>query len=145
MTLSRLSHILGVFTGAPLDEEGRNALVKEALLMTLARASSADSNIHPVEVDTVRKIVKRETGEDVSAADVKVAARSELFERESLERCLRRIGHRLDDEDRALIAQSLAEVIASDVRVTDREVEFFNRMATALRVSPAQLAGLIPD
>ena len=38
--------------------------------------------------------------------------------------------------------QALAEVINSDSKVSVLEVDFFNRVADALRISPAELAGL---
>jgi uncharacterized tellurite resistance protein B-like protein len=145
MNIANLGNIMKVFGGGEPDPQERQRLVKEAVLMTLARASNADADIQPVEVATVRRIVKRITGEDVSEADVRVAAHSELFETTPLDRCLARIRDRLDPRERVTIAQGLAEVIRSDVRVTDREVQFFERVAKALKITAAQLAGLVPD
>lgn len=145
MATSKLANILKFLTGGEPTPEERQHLVKEALLMTLARASSSDADIAPVEVETVRAIIKRATDEDVSAADVRVAAHSELFETSSLTNCLSRIGRKIGEEDRAMIARSLAEVIRSDLAVTKREVQFFNEVASALQVTPAGLAGLIAD
>jgi uncharacterized tellurite resistance protein B-like protein len=144
MSIAKLANVLKIFGGGePSPEEERN-LFKETLLMTLARASSADSSISPVEVETVRKIIKRVTDDDVSSADVRVAAHSELFETTPLTTCLSRIGRKLKVRDRVMVVQSLAEVIRSDVEVTAREVEFFDGIANALKVTPAELAGLIP-
>jgi len=145
MNIANLNTVLKFFGRGELNPEEKLQLVKEALLMTLARASDSDSNIHPVEVDTVREIVKKITGDDVSAADVRVAAGSEIFETTPLEQCLARMSSKLTTKDRALIANSLADVIRSDVRITSREVEFFGKVASALRITPAELAGLIPD
>lgn len=145
MSIASLNNVLKIFRGGEPTPEEQRQLVKEALLMTLARASSADTNIHPVEVETVQRIIKEVTGEEVSAADIRVAARSELFENTPLEKCLARIGRKLKAADRALIARSLAEVIRSDVKVTRYEVVFFDKIANALAVTPAELAGLIAD
>ena len=42
--------------------------------MTLARATSADTNIKNVEVERVQEVLKARTGDDFSAADIRVAA-----------------------------------------------------------------------
>ena len=57
-----------------------NELYKEVLLMTLSRAADADINIQTVEVDRIREILKKHTGEEFSAGDIRVAARArELY------------------------------------------------------------------
>jgi uncharacterized tellurite resistance protein B-like protein len=144
MSIAKLTHVLKIFGGAEPSPEEEHKLVKETLMMTLARASSADSSISPVEVETVREIIKRVTGDDVSSADVRVAAHAELFETTPLTTCLSRIGGKLKAKDRVMVVQSLAEVIRSDVEITAREVAFFDGVANALKVTPAELAGLIP-
>ena len=88
MSIANLSHILNIFRGSDLNDEEESVLFAEVLLMTLARASSSDSNTHPIEVETVRKIVLAATGEEVSDADVRVASASELYESASLEKYL---------------------------------------------------------
>jgi uncharacterized tellurite resistance protein B-like protein len=145
MSIATLSNVLKIFGGGEPSAEEERQLVKEALLMTLARASAADSQIHPVEVETVREIIRQATGEDISPADVRVAAHSELFESTPLTSCLAGIGRKIKAGDRAMIVRSLAEVIKSDVKVTAREVAFFNDVAGALKVTPAELAGLIAE
>lgn len=140
-----LGRLLRFFGGGELDPQEKQELVKEALLMTLARASSADIDLAPVEVDKVREIIKKVTGAEVSQADVRVAAHSELFETAPLTQYLSRLSGKLDPQDRAMIAQSLAEVIRSDRQITFREVEFFDKAAHALRVSPSELMGLFSD
>ena len=143
MSMAGLKNILKIFGGSELTEEEKQALVKEAALMTLARATASDSNIKKVEVETVREIVERVTGEEVSVADVRVAANSKLFESAPLERYLEDVGRKIDVADRLDIANALAEVIISDERVSSREVTFFNMVAGAFQLSPAELAGLI--
>ncbi len=145
MSIADLSNVLKIFGGGEPTPEEHQQLVQEALLMTLARAASADANIAPCEVTTVQTIVKRETGKDISEAEIRVAARGELFETTPLDKYLSSVARKLNEGDRALIARALAEVILSDVQVTAREVAFFNQMAGALDVSPASLAGLTAD
>jgi len=143
MAIIDLGNVKKIFGGAKSGPEQRQDLLKEVLLMTLARASSSDSNTNPVEVDTVQRVMKEVTGETVSAADIRVAAASEIFERAPLEKYLGSVASELTAQDRVTVAQSLATVIKSDVRVSQQEVEYFNKIVAALGVTAAELAGLV--
>lgn len=145
MSIADLSNVLKIFRGTDLTPEEKKQLFREVLLMTLARASNSDANIAPVEVETVQAIVKKTTGKDISAASIRVAAASDLYETASLEKFLSSCGRKLDATSRVTTVQALAEVIKSDTRVTSREVDFFDMVARALAVTPAELAGLVVD
>ena len=112
--------------------------------MTLARASDADINIQTVEVDRIRQIIKQHTGEDVSAADIRVAARAELYAEATLRKYLASVRKKLSSKHRAETVHALADVFCSDSAVSVLEVDFFNGVAEALQVTPAELAGLVP-
>lgn len=141
MALGDLSNILKIFGGGEPSPEQKDALVKEALLMTLARASSSDANIDPVEVKTVQRIVKRITGEDVTDADVRLASRPALFKEAPFSRYLASVRGKLDSEERAMIVRALADVIRSDTRVSALEIDFFNMVRDELKV-PSELVSL---
>jgi uncharacterized tellurite resistance protein B-like protein len=143
--MANLSNVLKIFRGTDLNPEEESELFREVLLMTLSRASSSDANIAPIEVETVQAIVEKSTGEEVSAADIRVAAASELYETAPLEKYLSSCGRKLDATSRVATVQALADVIKSDTRVTSREVQFFDMVALALAVTPAEIAGLIVD
>jgi uncharacterized tellurite resistance protein B-like protein len=145
MTIASLGNVLKIFGGGEPSPEQHQQFVKEALLMTLARASSSDSNINPVEVSSVRRIIKQATGDDVSEADVRIAASAEIFETTSLHSALAKLSHKLNSSDRVLIASSLATVIKSDSHISEREADFFDEVARALKISPAELVGLVPE
>jgi uncharacterized tellurite resistance protein B-like protein len=145
MGLAQFVSIVRIFGGGASDEAERQSLFKEALLLTLARATSSDVNIRPAEVATVRKIMKSVVDEDVSEADVRVAAGSELYERASLDDYLSAIGRKLSPRDRATLVQSLAQVIRSDRRISPKEVEFFDRVVSAVRATPSEIAGLLEE
>lgn len=145
MSIADLSSVLKIFRGTDLTPEEEKHLFREVLLMTLARASSSDANIAPVEVETVQAILEKTTGKDISAASIRVAAASDLYETASLEKFLSSCGRKLDATSRVTTVQALAEVIKSDTRVTSREVDFFDMVARALAVTPAELAGLVVD
>ena len=142
MAIADLKNVLKIFGGSDISEDAQNELFKEVLLMTLARAADADINIQSVEVDRIRKILKDKTDEEFSAADVRVAARAELYAEASLRKYLASVQKKLTEEQRADTIQALAEVMRSDETVSVLEVDFFNGVAGALGVTPAQIAGL---
>jgi uncharacterized tellurite resistance protein B-like protein len=144
MNIAKLGSVIRVLQGGEAKKQKeQKELFNEVLLMTLARASRSDVNIHPVEVDTIRKLVAKMTGEQVTAADVRVAAMSEIYETTPLEKALHRLGNTLSPEYRANVVQALAKVIRSDTEVSAQEIEFFNMVSEALDASPAEIAGLI--
>jgi uncharacterized tellurite resistance protein B-like protein len=143
MAIADLSSVLSIFREAVPDSEKQQTLYSEVLLMVLARASSSDANMDPVEISTIQKIMKRETDQDLSDADVRMASRPELYENDTLRKYLRSVRGRLESPNRVKIIQALAEVIRSDTTVSVLEVDFFNRVADALRVTPAELVGLL--
>jgi uncharacterized tellurite resistance protein B-like protein len=87
--------------------------------------------------------VKRETGQTVSDVDVRKAARTELYETTSLDKYTASVGRNLPDKHRVRIIHLLAEVIGSDTEISVLEVDFFNRIAASMYVTPAEVAGLI--
>ena len=143
MSLSRLSHILNYFSGNEPTADDLRDIVNETVLLVLGRATAADTNIKHLEVDAVREIVKKNTGEEVSAKDVRMAAHAGIFDVEPLERYLAQVTKKIDIHDRVMIAKALAEVILVDERVTGREVRFFNMVADAMDLTAANIAGLM--
>ncbi len=142
MAISDLKNVLNVFSGAEVSPEKQDELFKEVLLMTLARAASADINIQMVEVDRIREILKEHTGEDFSSADVRVAAREELYAEATLEKYLNSVWRKMRRRDRVETVHALADVFRSDKTVSVLEVDFFNGVVDSLHVSPAEIAGL---
>ena len=143
MSIASLGNLLKIFNGARPTPEEKQALFIEAAIMTVARATASDMNIKEIEVETVQGIVSRITREDISSTDVRMAANSKLFESAPLDKYLSKAGALLDVEDRLIIVRALAEVILSDKRISHAEVEFFNMVAGAFNLTPAELAGLI--
>ena len=142
MAIADLKNVLNIFGGSDCTEEERKELFKEVLVMTLARAADADINIQTVEVDRIREIIKEHTGEDVSAADIRVAARAELYAEATLRKYLAGVRKKMKPEHRAQTVAALADVFRSDKEVSVLEVDWFNGVVEALEVTPAQVAGL---
>ncbi len=142
MAIADLSNVLNIFGGSSASEENQDELYKEVLLMTLARASRSDANIHPVEIETIQQIMQRETGQELTEADIRKAARPERYQSMNLRTYLRSVQGQLKVEGRIKIVQALADVIKSDTPISVLEINFFNRVADALRITFPQLFGL---
>ena len=141
MSLINFETLSSLFRSSGSDANQKQ-LLKEVLLMVLARATSADKNIDPGELDIVQEILKEVTGETFSHGDIHTAANSEIFERVPLDRYLTRATRKLDDEDRFLILQSLIRVLNSDNHMREFEIDYFDRVAHALKATPSEIAGL---
>jgi uncharacterized tellurite resistance protein B-like protein len=143
MAIADLKNVLKIFGGSDLSDGEQEELRKEVMLMTLARAADADINIQTVEVDRIREILKANTGEDFSSADIRVAARSDLYAEANLRKYLGTVRKKLRPQDRADVVRALADVFRSDSNVSVLEIDFFNRTVEAINATPAQIAGLV--
>lgn len=142
MAIADLKNVLKLFGGSDVSTDQENELFEEVLLMTLARAADADISIQHVEIERIQEILKQHTGKDFSAADVRVAAREELYAEATLIKYLGSARKKLSSAHRAETVHALAEVFRSDAKVSALEVDFFNNVVNALDVTPAQIAGL---
>ncbi len=142
MAIADLSKVLKIFSKSSPSEEKQKELYRAVLLKTLAQTSSSDANIHPVEIETIQQIMQRETGQELTEVDIRKAARTELYESVNLRKYLRSAQRQLKADDRSKIVQAVAEVIKSDTQINVLEIDFFNRVADALRITPAELPEL---
>jgi len=142
MSIADLTNVLRIFGGSEVGEEKQKDLFEEMLLMTLARAANADVSIQNAEVESIQRILKKHTGKDFSQADIRVAAREELYAEATLVKYLRRAEKGLKEQHCGEIVQALIELFRSDMNVSALEVDFFNNVVNALNVTPAQIAGL---
>ncbi|MGB5626484.1 MAG: TerB family tellurite resistance protein [Woeseiaceae bacterium] len=143
MAIADLKNVLKIFGGSDVGADHANELFKEVLLMTLARAADADINIQTVEVDRIREILKAHTGEDFTTADIRVAARAELYAEATLVKYLGSVYKKMSDTHRAETVRALADVFRSDSNVSVLEVDFFDNVVAALHVKPSAVAGLM--
>ncbi len=142
MAFGNLRSVLRIFGGSSTSEKTQDELYRDVLMMTLAEASRADANIHPLEIEMIQQIMQRETGQDLTEADIRVASRSEMYRSVNLLKYLRRARVQLNAENKATILQALVDVIKSDAKINVLEIDFFNRVIKALRMSPAEQQGL---
>ncbi|MBE01203.1 MAG: hypothetical protein CMQ31_07150 [Gammaproteobacteria bacterium] len=141
MALIDFSTIKDLITdlSAGKDEE---VLFKEVILLVLARATRADSNVESIEVEHIQKALRELTGEEFSRGDILTASSSEIYETQSLERTLANAARKLGQEKRSVILSCLADLIRADSSIRDQELEFFDQVATALKATPSEIAGL---
>ena len=141
MALIDFSTIKDLITdlSAGKDEE---VLFKEVILLVLAGATRADSNVESIEVEHIQKALRELTGEEFSRGDILTASSSEIYETQSLERTLANAARKLGQEKRSVILSCLADLIRADSSIRDQELEFFDQVATALKATPSEIAGL---
>ena len=141
MALIDFSTIKDLITdlSAGKDEE---VLFKEVILLVLARATRADSNVESIEVEHIQKALRELTGEEFSRGDILTASSSEIYETQSLERTLANAARKLGQEKRSVILSCLADLIRADSSIRDQELDFFDQVATALKATPSEIAGL---
>ena len=143
MSLTKFESVTKLFRDSSKKEKHKQELFKEVLLMVLARATRADSNVEAVEISRVQQVLREELGQEISEADIRTAASSAIFETQSLERYLSSATRKLDESERVIILRSLASVIRSDEAIRVFELDFFDKVALALRASPSEIAGLV--
>ncbi|MGB1142164.1 MAG: TerB family tellurite resistance protein, partial [Halioglobus sp.] len=115
------------------------------LVMVLARATDVDAYTDHAEVEVVQKVLCEYLGEDISSADVRIAAKSRLYETAPLEKYVSTIGPKLPREQRMKLIHALVEVLRADQRVATAESGYFNTICEALELTFADVAGLTPD
>ena len=135
MSLVNFSKITKLIRDNKHRAKHRQELFKEVMLMVLARVTRADSNVEAVELEKVQEVLKEE----------RTASSSEVFEAQSFERYLSTASRKLDERERMLILASLQKVIRSDEVIRSFELDFFDRVALALRATPSEIAGLVAD
>ncbi len=138
--LTELKRMLGLVQGEPVTAEDKDALMKEALLMILSRATISDSNISSCEVETVQRILKDRTGEDFEAKDIRVCAISQHYESASFDSFVASLGSSLEKADRVQLAYALRDVIKADGKTSPFEAEFFNKTIKTLKLEASDVA-----
>ena len=141
MSIRNLSHIKKFF-GQIDNPEEKSELYKEMLLMTLARATRADLVTDDSEVAIVQRILLDVIGEEISSKCVRIAASSELYETAPIDKYLARVGQQIEQSQRESIVKALIEVFEADGKVTASEIDFFNMVVEALKLTPAATVGL---
>lgn len=143
MSLVNFDSIRKLLRDTESKDKHRQELFQEVMLMVLSRATRVDSNVEKVEIAKVQEVLKEQLGQDFSESEIRTAASSAVFESQSIERYLTAATRKLDERERVIILASLATVIRSDDEIRFFELDFFDKVALALRATPSEIAGLI--
>ena len=135
MAFGDLGSVLKSFGGSSDVEEIQEDVYEKVLLTTLAQASKADANIHPLEIETIQQIMRRETGQDLTEADIRKASRTDINGSANLRKYLRGVQGQLNAENKTAILRAMVEI-------SGLEIDYFNRVVDALRMTPAEQFGL---
>ena len=125
-----------------LSAEQKQKAFKELLVLVLARGTRADLYTHETEVSAAQRVIKDYIGEDVSAAELRIAASSEIFEMAPLNKHVSKVATSFEGADRIVIINALKDVLQADGHVRQPEIDFFDKMASALKLKPSEIAGI---
>ncbi len=137
-----LSYIRKLFTDGS-DSAGDREAYRELLLMILARATDADCYTHPAEVASVQRVIREHLGEEISEEEIRRVALTDLYQTAPLEKYISRLEPKLSLDQRKQIIRALIEVLRSDGAVAASESIYFNTVALSLRMTYAEVAGLV--
>jgi len=142
MAISDLGRLIWNFGKSSAGPETEDDIYNELLLVALAQASIVDANIHPLEIITIQQIMRRETDQDLTEAEIRRASRTSTYASKSLGKYLRRAQSRLNAENKITILQAIVDVIKSDAQINVLEIDYYNQAVDALQMTPAEQAGL---
>lgn len=139
MVSSKFGLIKALFGGSQLSDEKQQELFAETMFMVLSGATRADLHIEGVEVERVKSILEKSLGREYSVAEIKLAGETELIETAPIQKYVEKASKKLSVEQRQQILHAMAEVFHSDGNMGALETEFFNTIARALSLTPAQM------
>ncbi len=124
-----------------LSSDKEQALFSELLFMVLAGAASADLNIERIETAKISAILKEKLDLDVTHAEIKTSGEVDLSQ-EDIVRNVKAASNRLSVPSRQELLNAMLEVFRSDGSIGPLEQKYFNRVALALDLTPAQMMQL---
>lgn len=124
-----------------MSAEEERAAFRKLLITVLARASRVDLNTDAAEVDKIQAIVAEYTGADIDAAAVRTEAIMQA--RETNMKSVSKLASKMSESYRVLVIKALKQVILADDQVSHTEIDYFNAVAAALRLSFADVAELV--
>lgn len=116
---------------------------KTLLLTILTKASRVDLHTDSAEVEIIQRIMQEYTGESYDGATIRSEAIAQA--QESSLRPVAKLASKVSEDMRVLAIGALKEVMAADDRISYAEIDYFNAVAAAMRLSFADVAGLLQD
>lgn len=124
-----------------LSEEERTKLFEDLLFLVLSRASRSDLDISAVEIETIQKILEDSAGIEASQQDIRTAGMSELYEVAPIEKFASKSAKVLSVKQRQIILKALYEVVGIDGVYSHSEADFFDNIASAMKLRPIEMMG----
>ena len=127
----------------PSEEDFHKAFLA-ATVATMVAVAGADGRVDDTEIEAIQGLVERFVGSPVDRAVVQDWAREPaevaLAKAESL---LTSLGSGISDEGREMLVRVALHIAVADGDLADAEFAAIQRIATALRLSPAHFSGLL--
>jgi uncharacterized tellurite resistance protein B-like protein len=142
MALVDLEKIKAQLTSTPSEGDQREVF-RELLFKILTKAARVDLHTADAEITMIQRIMKSYTGEEYAAAAIRTESIAQS--QESSLRPVARLAAKLPESFRVLAIVALEEVMRSDERLSYSEIDYFNAVAGAMRLSFADVAGLVAD
>lgn len=142
MPIADFFRIKSIFKADKEDDAVQQELYSELLYMVLTRAAAADSNLDSVEVSKIQAILESAIDKEVTASEVRTAAITSLYNDAPFEKYVRTAARKLNLERRLAVCDAVKQLLQSDGIVGVLEADFFNSVAGALELTPAELVGL---
>ena len=140
--MKKFAFLKSVFKNQPsLSESEQKKLFEDLLFLVLSRASRSDLDISDVEIDTIKQILKDTADIEYSNEEIRTAGMSELYEEAPIEKYASKTSKALTVKQRHTILQALFQVIAIDGVFSHSEADFFDAIASAMRLRPVEMMG----
>ncbi|MBX2849351.1 MAG: TerB family tellurite resistance protein [Acidiferrobacterales bacterium] len=140
--MKKLSFLQNFFNSqSSLSEEERTKLFEDLLFLVLSRASRSDLDISAVEIEKIQQILKDAAGIDASQQDIRTAGMSELYEVAPIEKFAAKSAKALSVKQRHTILKALYDVIGIDGVYSHSEADFYDNIASAMRLRPVEMMG----
>lgn len=140
--MKTFSFLSNVFKNQPsLSAEEQKKLFEDLLFLVLSRASRSDMDISDVEVDKIKQILQEAAGVETTNEEIRTAGMSEIYEEAPLENYASKTSKSLTVKQRYTIVKSLYDVIGADGVFSLSEAEFFDKIASAMRLRPVEMMG----
>lgn len=124
-----------------LSEAEQTKLFEDLLFLVLSRASRSDLDISAVEIEKIQQILKDAAGIDASQQDIRTAGMSELYEVAPIEKFASKSAKALSVKQRHIILKALYEVVGIDGVYSHSEADFFDNIASSMRLRPIEMMG----
>ena len=142
MALVNLQNLKSLMTSTTSADDDRENY-KTLLFTILTKASRVDLHTDGSEVELIQKIMLEYTGETYDAGSIRAEAIAQSQD-ESL-RPVAKLAAKLPESMRVLAIDALASVMRADDQISYAEIDYFNAVAGAMRLSFADVAGLLKD